>query len=219
MAARSSTIDTHRVIRPSRAAGSFGGAGDQRIISDPIEFPRLAAVIREKLLEVTGSRADLDDHKAHKNGSVSKGFLVDEFSAAIMEFTHRRCARRSDGAVGEVQAPLIGFWVVQTQREGFNVTLLTLDFQLNEIRATIPDLPDRCGPVILGPRRRFREWMQEPLQVSFPHAKLVIEVVLTAGRQLSRHRSHRRLRSDRLGIVDSCVYCDPVGFPGATTVL
>ncbi len=61
-----------------------GRAGDQRIVSDPIDLPGLASIIRERLLKVAGRRAHFADRKSNQNVSFPECFLVDEFAATIV---------------------------------------------------------------------------------------------------------------------------------------
>ena len=60
-----------------------------------------------------------------------------------------------------------------------NAPARTVDFELTEIRPSIPNLPDDVGPVVFDPGRGASQRVQEPLDMTFPGTEGKVEVVLT----------------------------------------
>src|SRR5262249_23202363 len=146
---------------------------------DPVHFPRLAAISRESLLEVTRGRSDVRDHEAHQDRFAIEGFLVDELAPAVLEATDRGYAQSTARAVGEIEAPLAGVRVVQAQGQGLDVTGRPVDVKLYEVGAAVPDFSHDGGAVVFDPVRGAGQGMHEALQVRLPGADLEIEVMLT----------------------------------------
>jgi hypothetical protein len=77
-----------------------------------------------------------------------------------------------------------------------------IDFQLNEIGATIPDLSDHGRPFQFDPLRRPGQGMHEAPQMRFPSPNLEVEIVLSiphsrTGLRCFPRGSQRRLRKCR----------------------
>src|SRR5918998_4645816 len=60
-----------------------------RVRRDPVDFPGLAPVVRERLLEPDGIGRDVRDDEANKNGPAVKRLLVVELAAAVLELADR----------------------------------------------------------------------------------------------------------------------------------
>jgi hypothetical protein len=80
-------------------------------------FPGLAPVIRESLFEAARSRSDIRDDEAHHDGATVEGFLVEELAPSVLELADRGWANGTGGAVVEIEAPLAGLRIVETQGE------------------------------------------------------------------------------------------------------
>src|SRR5262249_38953051 len=88
----------------------------------PIGFPGLAAIEGECLFQARGVGGG-DPHVAHKNVFAIEVFLVKELAAAVfVEFAHGG-GERDDaiGLVRPVDAPLVRFGVVGSNRQAFDV--------------------------------------------------------------------------------------------------
>jgi hypothetical protein len=58
------------------------------------------------------------------------------------------------------------------------VTRRAIDLQLDQIRTTVPHLPDDGRPLVLDPFIRTGQGMHAPRQASLPRTDLEVEVVL-----------------------------------------
>src|SRR5437879_13495019 len=59
--------------------------------------------------------------------------------------------RSTRRAVGDVHAPLVRLGVVEAQRQEFEVTRRTVELDLPQIGAAIPESPHHAAPVVLDP--------------------------------------------------------------------
>src|ERR1700683_13761 len=112
-----------------------------RLVRDPIDLPRFAAVIGECLFEVGRILGDLRPDVANEDHSSVIGFLVVELTDSILEFADRR--RQADCAVfpvGPIETPLMRLRVVKTYGNAFDVTRGAVRFELVEGTAAVPEL-------------------------------------------------------------------------------
>src|ERR1051326_4339370 len=94
---------------------------DPRISRDPIDFPRFAAVVRERLFEMHRVRGDVGDHEAHENRAALERFLVVEFTTSVLELADRGLRERAVAAIGEIQTPLLRRRIVEAKAEAFEI--------------------------------------------------------------------------------------------------
>src|SRR5258708_15639873 len=80
---------------------------DPYVCRDPVHFPSLAAVIRERLFKPARIRSDVRDNKSNKDGPAIQCFLIEKFAPTILEFTDRGLTHRTAFAVGKIEAPLV----------------------------------------------------------------------------------------------------------------
>ena len=83
-----------------------------RIYRDPVDFPRLAPVIRECLFKMDRIRLDVRNDKSNKNGFAIEKLLVEKLAASILELADRGLAQCTGVAIRKIEAPLVGFRIV-----------------------------------------------------------------------------------------------------------
>src|ERR1700743_2294142 len=89
---------------------------DPRLIRDPIHFPSLAAVVRERLLKVW-SRRHIRPPKPNQNRLVIDGIHREKLADAILELAHLRLIQHADLLVRPVEPPLMRLGIVRSKRE------------------------------------------------------------------------------------------------------
>src|SRR5258708_21772138 len=135
-----------KIVLPSRGSRLMAGSGRLRFIChacvgrDPVYFPSPASIVREGLLKTAGIRRDVRYNEPNKDGSAIQCFLVVEFAASILELTDRGLAQGAVVAVGKIEAPLVGLWIVETQVQTFEVPFWAIGLELYQIGAAIPNL-------------------------------------------------------------------------------
>src|SRR5437899_585972 len=67
----------------------FVGFCHSCVCRDPVHFPGFATVIRECLFETARVRSDVRNYESNKNGSAIQCFLVEKFTASILELADR----------------------------------------------------------------------------------------------------------------------------------
>lgn len=72
-------------------------------------------------------------------------------SPPILDLAHRRLAQSATTEAGEIEVPLLGLWIVQTQAQTFEMTRRPIGFKLDQIGATIPNLSDDRGALAFDP--------------------------------------------------------------------
>jgi hypothetical protein len=147
---------------------------------------------------MAGSWRDVGDDESNKDGSAIEHLLVEELPSSIFELPDRGLAQATAAVTRKIEAPLMGFGVVQTQAQSFNVARWAIDHQLYQIGAAIQDLPDDGSPIVLDPSGRARQGTLEAPQVSFPGANLEVKVVLPISIFASFLKVCRRLAQLRL---------------------
>src|SRR5690606_19003409 len=101
-------------------SGAIGGSVARfvrhaRIDRDPVAYPRLAAVVGQRLLEAPRVRADLRDDEPDEDRPAIEGIRSIEHAASILELAIHGIGHDAVPAVGEVETPLPGFGVIQAQ--------------------------------------------------------------------------------------------------------
>src|ERR1700723_4671965 len=79
---------------------------------DPIHFPSLASVVRERLFKVARSRSDVRYNKSNRDGSGIECLLIEKLAASILELPDRGLTHSSAVTVGKIEAPLMGLGIV-----------------------------------------------------------------------------------------------------------
>src|SRR4051794_15251429 len=87
------------------------------IVRYPVQLPGLAAIGGKRLLEMNRILRDVRDDKSHQNCAPVERFLIIELPAAILEFTDRRNRHCPGSAVREIETPLMGFGIVESQAQ------------------------------------------------------------------------------------------------------
>src|SRR6185436_11388011 len=117
----------------------------------------LAAIRRERLLELARVRVTAADDEAHEDRAAVERFLIVELAASAPELADHWRRQRTACAVREVQTPLARIGIVETQRETLEPSSRTFHVQLHEIGTTIPHLANDRGAFVLDPRGRARQ--------------------------------------------------------------
>ena|SRR5216683_4266349 len=173
-----------KIALPSRGSRLKAGSRRLRFIChpcvgrDPVHFPSLASIVREGLLKTARIRRDVRYNEPNKDGSAIQCFLVVEFAASILELADRGLAQSAVVAVGKIEAPLVGLWIVEAQVQTFEVPLLAIGLELQQIGASIPNLSNDGSSVKFNPGGGASERMHQAPEVSFPSTKLEVEIVL-----------------------------------------
>src|SRR6201999_2531491 len=85
---------------------------DPGLIGDPVDLPGLAAIGRERLLEVGGGRRHLRPDEADQDVAAVDGVRGVELADAVLELADLGDVEPADLLVRPVDAPLMGHWVV-----------------------------------------------------------------------------------------------------------
>src|SRR6266852_5905391 len=146
-----------KIVLTSCPSGLKAGSRRLRLIChacvcrDPVHFPSLASIVREGLFKTAGIRRDVRYNEPNKDGSAIQGFLIVKFAASIFELADRGLAQGAVVAVGKIEAPLVGLWIVEAQVQTFEVPLLAIGLELQQIGASIPDLSNDGSSVKFNP--------------------------------------------------------------------
>jgi len=125
-----------------------------RVRHNPVCFPGLSAVIRECLFKVTRVLGNAGPYTSNKDCSSIECLLVEEFAAPVLELADRGDTQRTGFTVSEIQAPLVGLWIIQPQIKTFDVTRRAVGFEFHQISAAIPNLANNGSASISGPNMR-----------------------------------------------------------------
>src|SRR5260370_12123318 len=84
------------------------------LVRDPVDFPGLAPIIRERLLKVSRIRGDVRPNKSNQDGSaIGAGwFRVEKLPPSILQFADLCRPHDTSLAGGQVEAPLVGLGIV-----------------------------------------------------------------------------------------------------------
>src|SRR5260221_13668331 len=129
---------------------------------DPVRFPRLAAVVREGLLETRRIRRDPAEAVPHEDLPVVKRLLIEELAPPVPELTDDRRGHDSVAAVGPVEVPLLRARVVEAQPRALDVSGRTVHFELEETGPAVPDSGDFRDSVVLHPGGGARQRLLQP---------------------------------------------------------
>ncbi len=148
-----------------------------RVDRNPIYLPGLAAVSREKLLELAGFWFDVRDNEAHQDRASVEILLIVKFAPAVTEFANRRRAERARFAARKIQTPLVRLRIIQAQIERLDVSG-SVDLQFHQIGAAVPDFSHDRRAVVLQPFVRPAQRLLQSPQVCVPGSKFPIEIML-----------------------------------------
>src|SRR5262249_48154024 len=118
------------------------------------------------------------DHEAHADGLSVERLVVEELAASVREAADGRLRHGAAGGVREVQAPGARLRVVETQAQRLDMAGGSVDVELDEVGAAVPDLAHDGGAVVLDPGRAAGERAEAALEVRFPGPDLEVEVML-----------------------------------------
>src|SRR5262245_18985081 len=150
-----------------------------RVRGDPVRLPRPAAVVGERLLEPPRAGIDRRDHEPDQDRPAALDRVqAEELAAAVLELADGGRGQGAAPDVGEVEAPLTRFGIVETQAQPFDAARGPGHVKLDEVGAPVPDLAYDRGALVLNPRAGARQRMLQTLQVRLPAADLPVEVVL-----------------------------------------
>src|SRR5580693_4382157 len=170
-----------------------------RKLTNPIDFPGLAAVRRERLLHVRRLGRNIEPDIAHKNGASFVFLLIEKLTAIPGKASdHGRQTKSPLVEIDEIDAPLMRSGIVEAQRLCFDVKLLISagHVELFEVRVAVEKLLVVRDSVVLDPDIGFIKTIRQPANVRFPVADEEVKVVRTiALRQICR--IGRRLPSKR----------------------
>src|SRR5438477_8627829 len=169
---------------PSHNRSGLVSAGLARLVLDtgvrrnPVHFPRLATVVRERLLEAARVRRDVGDQEAHVDGPAIERLLVIELTAPVLELAGHRLTHGARADVREIEAPLAGFGIVESQAHAFEMAGRPIGHELHQIGPAVRDAAHRARAVVLDPGLGAGQGMLQARQVRLPGADLEIEIVL-----------------------------------------
>ncbi len=172
------------------------------VVRNPVDFPRLATIVRKRLLEMARIGRDLGDDESNKDGTTIQSLLIEEFATPVGKPADGRLCERSAGAVGEVETPLMRLRIVQTEVESFEVTRRPVSDELDEIGAPVPYPSHNRGPFVCHPRAGTSQWTDQSSEVCLPGADFEVEVVRSVARLPSAHATWTRLRRAMTGQCD-----------------
>ena len=72
------------------------------IYHDPVYFPGLAPIIRERLFKTAGSWGDVRNNKSNQDGAAIERILVEELSSSIFELADRWWVQGAFVDVGKI---------------------------------------------------------------------------------------------------------------------
>jgi hypothetical protein len=148
------------------------------VYRDPVHFPILTSILREGLFKAARIRSDVRDNKSNKDGPAIQWFLIVKLTASIFEFADGGLAQDAAIAICKIEAPLVGFGIVQAQVQTLEVTCWAIRHELHQIAAAIPNFADHAGAIIFDPGRRPSQRMHQTPEVSFPSTHFEVEIVL-----------------------------------------
>jgi hypothetical protein len=131
------------------------------------------------LLKPAAIRCNVRPNVPHQHHPIVDHFLIVELAAAVSELTDRRNTERSDRAVRKAQTPLVRCRVVQAKSQTLDAARAAADLQFHDVGPTLPYLAHDRGAVIVGPRGRTGEWVQQSMDMCLPSANLEIKIVLS----------------------------------------
>src|SRR5271168_57909 len=120
------------------------GVAHPRLIRNPVHFPRLPSILRERLFKVSRIRRYLRPEESHIDRSALPKFLIVKLTAGVCELAHHRqngLPQRRILAVRPIDAPLMSLRIISAQSEAFDMSRRTIGFELLKIGPAIPDLP------------------------------------------------------------------------------
>src|SRR6185437_583448 len=149
-------------------------------VCDEVGFPGLAAIARERLLEVVGiggrPRIDVPD----LNGPAVDRLPVVKYAPALCEVAEHARAHRSVIDVDPIESPLVCFGVVEAQREALEVAAGSAGLELLEVAIAIPDPAGHDRAVPFCPGVGAGQGMCEPPDVRLEGTDAEIEIVTAA---------------------------------------
>src|SRR6266511_3994138 len=109
-------------------------------------------------------RSGIRPNESNKDKLAIQCVLAVKLTASILEFADLGWEDRTTLAVGPVEAPLVGFGIVQTQGETFDVaSCRTIGFKFFQLSAAIPNLPGNRRTIKFHPGSGSRQRMQPSL--------------------------------------------------------
>src|SRR5678815_3933158 len=92
-------------------------------------------------------RCDIGPHISNQDHSALESVLAQKLTPAVPELANvRRTAHRTSLAVRPIQAPLTRLRVVQAESQPFDVAAGTVNLELFDLRAPVPNLSsDGCA--------------------------------------------------------------------------
>src|SRR5258708_6280558 len=130
------------------------------------------------MFKVAGIRRDVRDDKSNQDGPSAQCLLIEKLAAPVLELANRGLAQGATGAVGEVEAPLVGLGIVEAKGQGFEAACRAGDLELQEVGAAVPDFVNDRSALIFDPGRGAGQGIQEALYARFPSTNLEVEIVL-----------------------------------------
>src|SRR5215472_13950436 len=140
---------------------------DAGLVGDPVDLPGFAAVIGERLFEVSGVRGDLRPDESQQNHAAVDLFPIIKLALTVLEFTNGRYAKGAVFGVGPVDAPLMSGRIVETESHAFDVAGAAAGFELFDIGASVPEFSRDRGAVKFVPGRRSCEGLSRRLRWIF----------------------------------------------------
>jgi len=97
----------------SLASGRLRSVAYPYLVRNPIYFPRLAPIIRERLFKVGRIRGQVRPNESNEYSLAINRILGEELTASILEFADLWRVKYADFAVGPIQAPLVRLWIIE----------------------------------------------------------------------------------------------------------
>src|ERR1700722_2411619 len=155
------------------------GSVDAILIRDPVDLPVLAAVVRERLLEMWRLGPEPRPIEFHQNALVIERVLRVELAMPRRELPYLRRHDESILAVGPVQAPLARLRIEEPQREAHDLPRRARHIERVELGAATPEWRAITVPREIDPLSRAGERLQTPLQAIVPAPQQRLEVALS----------------------------------------
>src|SRR5260370_26650006 len=74
---------------------------------DPVHFPSLASIIRERLFKMARIRSDVRNNNSNKDGSAIQCFRFEKLDTSMPEVAHPGLAQGTTVPAGKITAPLV----------------------------------------------------------------------------------------------------------------
>src|ERR1700733_4245430 len=153
-----------------------------RKLANPIYFPGLPAIRRERLFHARRVGRNVEPDIAYENRSPFVVFLIEKLAAIAGELTnYRRQGQSSIIQVDQIDAPLARRGVVEAERLRLDAEFLVGggDVELFKVRIAVEKFLVIRDAIVLDPGARVIQAVRKTADMRFPVADQEIKVVRT----------------------------------------